>query len=783
MRHRPWMVVVLFVVSALSVVVGLPPAVDSEVLAMLPPDEPVVRATRKINDEEGGVAFLMLAFSLDDPEGSREALDTFMRDAHERFVEMEEVEYALYTVDEDLARQIGLMQLNPEDVETLSQRIRGALILGRALNPMVLRPLLSMESVTDRLNAAQEASLLSPEDEVGRLWIRPTGPPSDPGFTNRLMHAVDATIAQLQPEERGVHLAWMGGPYRHMLEDYKGIQQDLWWTCLTSLVLVLGLLAFSFRSGRATLLVSVPLVLANLVTLAFSAVWIGHLNTFTSICFALLIGLGIDFAVHLVGRYRELRAAGFDMEEAVARAWDRSGPPCTTAAMTSAAGFLALTVAQFRGFSQLGVLLAVGLLVCLVMMVTVLPLLIPSLDPRPKAPVGLGVIRHSPSRSTYRLAPVALGMVVISTALLAVVQLPKLEFNYDLSSLRRMGMAYNELSSEEQQLAEDSYSPVVITYPSREALSEGHRRIQKRLEDQELHTVNRLLSVENVLPVDQSRRIQALQRLIDQLEHPNLRYLHASVARPLVEALLPLRGTTLTELDTNVLPPELIHVLGGGREGRHRLLLVPTGNMWDMRNAEALLDEVTALEPELEVAGELPATGALYRTVRNDIPWVAGLALFLVFALTAIDIRKPHWVIGAMGTLLAGMVWSGVAVHAVGVRLSIINLVGIPILLGIGIDVIIHMLHRLAEEGPGGVRRAMATTGVAAAISTMTSVASFLSLTMAGNRGVQSLGILVVFGLATVFVVSVLVLPLAWAAGWKMTGRAPADTVPPAGYR
>jgi len=710
-------------------------------------------------------------------------LDTFMRDAHERFVEMEEVEYALYTVDEDLARQIGLMQLNPEDVETLSQRIRGALILGRALNPMVLRPLLSMESVTDRLNAAQEASLLSPEDEVGRLWIRPTGPPSDPGFTNRLMHAVDATIAQLQPEERGVHLAWMGGPYRHMLEDYKGIQQDLWWTCLTSLVLVLGLLAFSFRSGRATLLVSVPLVLANLVTLAFSAVWIGHLNTFTSICFALLIGLGIDFAVHLVGRYRELRAAGFDMEEAVARAWDRSGPPCTTAAMTSAAGFLALTVAQFRGFSQLGVLLAVGLLVCLVMMVTVLPLLIPSLDPRPKAPVGLGVIRHSPSRSTYRLAPVALGMVVISTALLAVVQLPKLEFNYDLSSLRRMGMAYNELSSEEQQLAEDSYSPVVITYPSREALSEGHRRIQKRLEDQELHTVNRLLSVENVLPVDQSRRIQALQRLIDQLEHPNLRYLHASVARPLVEALLPLRGTTLTELDTNVLPPELIHVLGGGREGRHRLLLVPTGNMWDMRNAEALLDEVTALEPELEVAGELPATGALYRTVRNDIPWVAGLALFLVFALTAIDIRKPHWVIGAMGTLLAGMVWSGVAVHAVGVRLSIINLVGIPILLGIGIDVIIHMLHRLAEEGPGGVRRAMATTGVAAAISTMTSVASFLSLTMAGNRGVQSLGILVVFGLATVFVVSVLVLPLAWAAGWKMTGRAPADTVPPAGYR
>jgi len=107
--------------------------------------------------------------------------------------------------------------------------------------------------------------------------------------------------------------------------------------------------------------------------------------------------------------------------------------------------------------------------------------------------------------------------------------------------------------------------------------------------------------------------------------------------------------------------------------------------------------------------------------------------------------------------------------------LSIINIVGLPILLGIGVDVVIHLLHRLEEEGPGGVRRALATTGIAALVSTLTTIGSFVSLTFAGNRGVQSLGLLVVIGLSSVFVTAAVVLPIAWAAGWKVSGQAPAE--------
>jgi len=572
----------------------------------------------------------------------------------------------------------------------------------------------------------------------------------------------------------------MGGPYRHLLEDYKGIKQDVWWTGLTSLILVLGLITFSFRSFRAAILVGVPLIFANVLTLAFAALYMGTLNTFTSVSFAMLIGLGIDFAIHLVGRYRELRADGWSLEEALTRAWDRSGPPCATAAMTSAAGFLALIVAAFQGFSQLGILLAFGLVLCLISMVVILPLLIPILDSKATSLLGAVPVASRDSVSSYRLAPVGLGLAIIATAMIAVVQLPKLEFNYDLSSLRRSGMAWSELSEDERKLAQDSYSPVVISYPTWTQLSASHRRIATMIQNGEVENIGQVLSVENVLPADQSIKLSVLRDLVGQLEHPNLKYLQASVARPLVDALLPLRGMELSPVTRADLPPALLHVLGAGSEDNHRLLLVPSGNMWDMRNAERLLEEVQELEPKQPMAGEIPCTGAMFRTVMNDMPIVGGLALFLVFALAAVDLKKPHWVLGAVGTLLAGMIWAGVAIHLVGVRLSLLNLMGIPILLGIGIDVIIHLLHRLSEEGPGGVRRALSTTGVAATISTLTSVASFFSLTLAGNRGIQSMGVLVVFGLTTVFLVSAILLPLAWAAGWRMTGRAPSDTIRPA---
>jgi uncharacterized protein len=766
--HRKLVSLIAAAVTVLSILVGLPPEIEPNLLELLPERDPSVIALRQLHEEEGGTNLVTLAFAADDDIDLEPVLDELAAELEA----LESIRYAIHGVDEDFATSIGLLQLEPKEIKELTGRMKGALALGPALNPIVTQKLMDMGPITEKVGK------LTSTDPVavlggGRLLVRPTGSSHDPDFSVALIDAIEALVEAAEARHPGVRLAWMGGAYRHNVEDLRGIQQDLLWTSLASMFLVLSVIVIAFRSMRAMFFVLVPLGVANVVNLALVWVFLGHLNTYTAFSTALLIGLGIDFAVHLVGRYRELRA-DMDVEEAIVTAWDRTGPPCMTAALTSAAGFLALAAADFQGFSQLGVLLAVGLMTCLLSMLILLPVLLPIFDREPSTLIGTRRVFHG--RSTYALAPVGLMIAVLATGTVAAGRLPALQWEFDFSALRRDGLAYDELSNEEKRLAKASYSPVVVSYPSRHALSLAQGHVKARIADGTLPHVSRALSIVDVLPPDQTLRVEALQELIDLLDHKSMRYLPP----PLVEPLLPLRGQQLQVRSLDDLPYALRDLLGARSAEHHRLLLFPKGNMWDLREAAMLGDELrNALGAEHPAAGEYVTLGALYRTVRRDMPIVGVLALLMVGILTWIDLGKPHLVAGAIGTLIAGMAWAGSAVQAVDIKLSIMNIVGVPILLGIGVDVVIHLLHRLEEEGPGGVRRALMTTGVAASISTLTTVLSFSSLTLAGNRGVRSLGMLVVIGLIAVFVASATLLPLAWAAGWKVTGQAPADAPPP----
>ena len=95
------------------------------------------------------------------------------------------------------------------------------------------------------------------------------------------------------------------------------------------------------------------------------------------------------------------------------------------------------------------------------------------------------------------------------------------------------------------------------------------------------------------------------------------------------------------------------------------------------------------------------------------------------------------------------------------IRINIANIVALPILLGIGVDVVVHLLHRL--EATGDVATALRTTGYAALTSTMTTLAAFIALVFAGSRGVRSTGEIIALGLTLVFAAAVVLVPTGWA--------------------
>ncbi|MFT6820012.1 MAG: putative RND superfamily exporter protein [Myxococcota bacterium] len=776
--HKRGVALAVLLITVVSAVIGLPPKVDTDLLSLLPKDDPVVASLVKLHEEEGGANLVTIALN-----GEEEQLYTSVAQLEAAFSALPEVRYVLGELDPDLARRIGLLQvdLEPAEIRELSRRLQGALAMGPALNPIMLGPLMAMGPVTDKLALASEPpSLFGVRGNTARVLIRPTGSSHDQEFAFALMADVERILDETLPGT-GVEVTWIGGAYRHNVEDVAGVKRDVAVTSGASAAMVLLVILIVFRSFKALPIVFIPLIVANVVNFAIIRVAIGHLNTYTSFGSAVLIGLGIDFAVHLVARYREERARGLDVDDAITMAWDRTGPACATAALTSAAGFVALGVAEFRGFSQLGLVLGTGLIISLLAMLVCLPLLLSWLDKEAPPMLGQSPKRARKSASTYSFAPIGLMAFVLVTALVGTLRLPETAFEYDISATRGDGLAYAELTAEEQALAADSYAPVIVSYDDRTALRRAETRVRGLIADGSMPHVSRAISIEDVLPTDRSAQRAALAQLASQLESPNLRYLPP----PLVQRLLPLRGYDGEALRREDIPEGLLSLFGSAEAGTHRMLLFPTGNMWDMREADALSDEIAMATPNREATGEQLVFASLYRLVKRDMPLIGLLAFLLVCALTAIDLRKVPRILGAIGALIAGMIWAGAATQAVGIRLSMLNVVGIPILLGIGVDVIIHLIHRLAEEGPGGVRRALRTTGVAALVSALTTMLSFSSLWLASNRGVRSLGSLVFIGLGVIVMATAVVLPLAWAAGWRIKKQSPAQdrTLPPGAPR
>ena len=141
------------------------------------------------------------------------------------------------------------------------------------------------------------------------------------------------------------------------------------------------------------------------------------------------------------------------------------------------------------------------------------------------------------------------------------------------------------------------------------------------------------------------------------------------------------------------------------------------------------------------------------------------LSTVLVLVLVTIDFRRWRPVLIAMTVLAVGLLWTIGLATALGVHLNVANFFAIPILIGIGIDSAIHMLHRAdeCEEGPLDFR---GTRG-AVVLTALTTGIGFGSLIFARHRGLESLGLVMAIGSACCLLATVVLLPtlVAWARG------------------
>ncbi|HUA68597.1 MAG TPA: MMPL family transporter [Candidatus Saccharimonadales bacterium] len=182
-------------------------------------------------------------------------------------------------------------------------------------------------------------------------------------------------IGQTQDEVPGVNVGLIGEPvldYDEMVQS----QKDVTLASIVSLLICGLIFIYGYNETGRPIKANVCLIIGLGYTLAFATLTIGHLNILTITFVPMLIGLAIDFGVHLITRYEEELRHGKTREVAMNKAMVFTGQGILTGGLTTAGAFLAMAFTHFRGIQEMGIICGGGLLLCLMPMMTMLPALL-----------------------------------------------------------------------------------------------------------------------------------------------------------------------------------------------------------------------------------------------------------------------------------------------------------------------------------------------------------------------------------------------------------------------
>ncbi|AFL95299.1 hypothetical protein CL1_1096 [Thermococcus cleftensis] len=154
------------------------------------------------------------------------------------------------------------------------------------------------------------------------------------------------------------------------------LQRDLNKTMAISFLLVIALLLYFYRSPVKALIPLIPLVFGVVMTLGFMGLAGIPLDLATTTIGAMLVGMGIDYGIHVTNRYYEERRNGKDVEEAAAEAVAETGKALLGAALTTIAGFAAMYLSSLPMLHNLATTLILGLSLAALNAVVITPAVI-----------------------------------------------------------------------------------------------------------------------------------------------------------------------------------------------------------------------------------------------------------------------------------------------------------------------------------------------------------------------------------------------------------------------
>ncbi len=678
-----------------------------------------------------------------------------------------------------------------------------------------------------------DSYILSNDNKMGIAIIQPTFTMEDILVMTPGVNIIERTVKEL-----GHNSGFKAGVTGMVVvgrDEMVTSEEGIVLSSLIAFVAILLIMIFVFRMFSVPFISGIPLVIGIMWTMGMSGFIIHRLNIMTAMYLVALLGLGIDFAIHLLTAFIQERDEGEPFTEAIRKAMVKSGSGIITGGLTSATAFFALVIADTEMIRELGFVAGMGILSELVAMIMFIPPLLGFREYRRNkkgkgehslfSKVKINSDAASGIGNVLVKAPVAFSIIMFAIGLFFALQAPGISLETNLMEMEakglesillqdilvdEFGMAPDSLSvismnpAEVRDLSDklddlssvkmvDSLGPYYVS--SEDARSRGallHRFSGNLLNNPVSDSVDEDMLLEELYRLemnliemgdmaymgnmnkmlhtigavtgfnDDGDKVSesTLDRLFSLLESgesdsESLILFQGEIVPLLKEKLLTMANDEPVTLDVL---PESLRDSYISRDGTKYLLnVIPTQNPWeaDFRNIYTQqMQTVTDKGTGMLLAGD-----QLSHMAEVDGVKAAIIAIVVVFFILLIDFRNIKLVIITMITLLFSFLTLFGLMVVLGIKFDFMNIIVVPLLIGIGVDDAVHINHRYLFEGKGKMKIVIGKTGTALMITSLTTIVGFASFIPSVMQAMRSTGIVLSIAMAIAFLFSVLFHP------------------------
>ncbi len=618
------------------------------------------------------------------------------------------------------------------------------------------------------------------------------GKVTDVGGNKRLSEAAARIIRELDPEKYSPDMkVGLGGDVQNVVEENRELVKDLVKSFIVVTILVTLVIWFFFGTLACVSALSFTLFVGVTLTFGASYFLVGYLNANTAFLGSIVIGNGINFPIILLARFAELRREGNAFGTAMAGAMEDTWKPTLAAAMAAGVSYGSLALTDFRGFSQFGVIGAVGMTFCWLATYTTLPAAVLFLESRGWMRVrqGAGAWRGPVSL----LAPwavrhhraLAAGTLLLSlVSLFGASHLSKRTIESDLSKLRNkesMEHGSGYWGKKTDQIFGRGLTPTVVLADSSPDAGKIYAElevIQKREGDGSPFAS--LSNITDVYPREQARKHEILDEL-NRLLTPKVRAALGKDEARLVRDFLPNPAPAPFRVDD--VPEALIK---GYRETDGRTGTVvqvyprlnPSGTdgqahgTWNgeevIRYTALLREAIRKSGVHAVILGQNPISADMLESIERDGPKATLFAFLAVAILVVVLFPRFQQAAPMLLSLLLGVLWMVGAIGGFDWKINFLNFIALPITFGIGVDYSVNIFGRLDKDRKRGkgtsddVVQVIRETGSAVVLCSATTVIGYGSLLLSGSQAFVSFGKLAVTGEITCIAAAILSLPSLW---------------------